>query len=64
MYVKIVLKIHPQQKVSEHISSGFSMSIISSFKSNENKHDVFRGKDCMEKFCESFRGHAMRIILF
>ena len=27
-------------KVSEHIPSGFSMSIISSFKSIENKYDV------------------------
>ena len=33
-------------KVSEHIPSGFSMSTISSFKSLENKQDVYRGKDC------------------
>ena len=32
-------------KVSEHIPSGFSMSTISSFRSIENKHDVYRGKD-------------------
>ena len=31
-------------KVSEHIPSGFSMSTISSFKSVENKHDVYGGK--------------------
>ena len=30
-------------KVSEHIPSGFSMSTISSFRSIENKHDVYRG---------------------
>ena len=40
-------------KVSKHIPSGFSMSTISSFRSIENKHDVYRGKDCMKKFCES-----------
>ena len=39
-------------KVSKHVPSGFLMSIISSFRSIENKHDVYRGKDCMEKFCE------------
>ena len=39
-------------KVSEHISSVFSMSIISSFMSIENKHDVYRGKRCMKTFCE------------
>ena len=39
-------------KISEHISSGFSMSTISSFRSIENKHNVYRGKDCIKKFCE------------
>ena len=38
--------------VSEHIPSGFSMSTISSFRSIENKHDVYRGEDCMKMFCE------------
>ena len=32
-------------KVSEHIPSGFSISTISSLKSIENMHDVYRGKD-------------------
>ena len=30
--------------VSEHILSGFSMSTISSFRSIENKHDVYKVK--------------------
>ena len=51
-------------KVSKHIPSGFSMSTISSFRSIENKHDVYRGKDCMKKFCEFLREHAMKIINF
>ena len=51
-------------KVGEYISSGFSMSTISSFKSIENEHDVYRGKECIEKFCESLREHAMEIINF
>ena len=37
-------------KVSKHIPSGFSMSTIYSFRSIENKHNVYRGKDCMKKF--------------
>ena len=37
-------------EVGEHIPSGFSMSTISSFE-----HDVYRGKECMKKFCESLR---------
>ena len=40
------------------------MSTTSSFKSIENKHDVYRGKDCMKNFCESLRDHAMKIINF
>ena len=51
-------------KVSEHIPSGFSMSTISSFRSIENKNDVHRGKDCMNKFYEFLTEHAMKIINF
>ena len=40
------------------------MSTISSFRSIENKHGVYRGTDCMEKFCEFLREHAMKIISF
>ena len=51
-------------KVSKHTPSGFSMSTILSFKSMENKHDLFRVKGCMKKFCESLREHAMKITSF
>ena len=50
-------------KVSKLIPSGFSMP-ISSLRSIENKHDVYRGKDCMKKFCEFVREHTMKIINF
>ena len=46
------------------------MSSISSFRSIGNKYDVYRlyekdcMKDCMKKFCESLREHAMKIINF
>ena len=45
---------------SKHITSGFSKSTISSFRSIENKHGVYRGKDCIKMFCESLREHAMK----
>ena len=51
-------------KVSKHISSGFSMSTILSFKSIENKHNVYGVKNCMNKFCESLRENAMQVINF
>ena len=40
------------------------MSTILPFKSLESKHDVYRGKDCMEKLSESLREHAMKTINF
>ena len=51
-------------KVSEHIPLGFLMSRISSFRSIETKHDVYRGKDCMKNLCEFLREHTMKIINF
>ena len=40
------------------------MFIISSFRSINNKNDVYRGKDCMKNFCEILREHAMKAIDF
>ena len=41
-----------------------SSSTISSLKSIANKHDVYRGKDFMKKFCENLRKHTRKIISF
>ena len=57
-------KTSSKTKADEHIPLGFSMSTISSFKSTENKHDVYRGKDCMRKYCESLRQLAVEVINF
>ena len=40
------------------------MSAILPFKRIENKHDKYRGKDCMKRFRASLREHAMKIINF
>ena len=40
------------------------MSTISSFRTIENKHGVYRGKNCMKKFRGFLREHAMKIINF
>ena len=52
------------RNLNENIPSCFPMSAISSFRSIGNKHDVYRGKDCMKKFCKSWREHTMKIINF
>ena len=46
------------------IPSGFSMSTISLFRSIENKHDIYRGKDCITKFSGFLREHPTKIINF
>ena len=51
-------------KVFEQIPSGFSMSTISSFRRIENKHDVYRSKDCIKKVFEFLREHAMKMVNF
>ena len=40
------------------------MSTLFSFRSIENKHDVYRGKDCMKQFSEFLREQGMKIINF
>ena len=37
-------------KIIEHILSGFSKSTISSSKSIENNHHIYKGKDCKKSF--------------
>ena len=51
-------------KENKYIPSGFSMPAIFSFRSKENKHDVYRRKDCMKKVCEFLREHTLKIVNF
>ena len=37
-------------KIGEHILCGYSMSIIWTFDSIENKHTLYRRKDCLKSF--------------
>ena len=50
------------EKKAKHTPSGYSLFTSCSFDSTKNKHDCYRGKDCIEKFCEDLREHAMRIV--
>ena len=40
------------------------MSTIWTFHGIKTKHDVCRGKDCINKFCKSLEEHAMETIIF
>ena len=51
-------------KIGEHISCGYSMSTAWLFDHIENKHTLYRGKDCLKKFFDSLTEHAKNIIDF
>ena len=40
------------------------MSTIWAFDHMETKYTLYRGKDCMKKFCTSLTEHAKNIIAF
>ena len=49
-------------KIGEHVSCKYTMSSIWAFDHRENRHILYRGKDCMKKFCTFLREHAENII--
>ena len=51
-------------KTGEHIICRYSMSTIWGFDHIKNKHTLYRGNNCMKKFCNSLREHAQRIVVF
>ena len=56
-------EISSTAKVSQNIRSGSSVSTISSLRIMQNRHDVYRSKDFMKKFCEPLSEHTMKITL-
>ena len=40
------------------------MPTVWAFDNIENKHTLYRGKDCMKKFCTSLKKHATNVIKF
>ena len=43
------------------ILAEYSISTIGVLDNIENKHNLYRGEDCMKKFYTSFRGHATNV---
>ena len=52
------------EKKSFHESCGYSIDLVSSFDSKQDKHSFYRGRDCSKKFCEDLKKHAIKIINF
>ena len=45
-----------------HERCGYALSLISSFDSRENKHNFYRGRDCIKRFCSDLKMLVTKII--
>ena len=50
--------------VNKHTAFTYSSFTQFSFDSNKNKHDYYRGKDCVKNFCKYLKEHLMKITIF
>ena len=50
------------EKKAMHEPCGYSLDLVSSFDSKQNKHSFYRGRDCIEKFCKDLKELATKII--
>ena len=41
---------------------GYSLDLVNSFDSKQNKHSFYRGKDSTKKFSKDLKEHATKII--
>ena len=49
-------------KINKHTPSGYSLFTHCSFDLTKNKLDCYRGRDCIERFCQDLKDHATEII--
>ena len=52
------------EKKAMHRPSGYSLATCCSFDKSKNERSYYRGKDCMEIFCEDLKDQAMKIISY
>ena len=45
-----------------HEPCGYSLDLVSSFVSKQNKNSFYRGKDCIKKFCSDLKELGTKII--
>ena len=45
-----------------HEPCGYSLDLVSSFDSRQNKHNFYSGKDCIKRFCSDVKDIATKII--
>ena len=50
------------ERKAKHEPSGYSWSLICSFDATKNKHNFYRERNCIEKFCKDLKELGMEII--
>ena len=50
------------ERKAMHEPCGYSLDLVSSFDSKQNKHSFYRGRECIEKFCKDLKELATKII--
>ena len=50
------------EKKAKHEPCGYSLDLLSSFDSKQNKHNFYGGKDCIKSFCSDLKELATKII--
>ena len=50
--------------VNKHTASGYSSFTQFSFDSKKNKHDYYRGKDCVKNFYKYLKEHLIKVTIF
>ena len=51
------------KKKAMHEPCGYSLDLVSSFDSKQNKHSFYRGRDCIEKFSKELKELATKKII-
>ena len=58
------LKKFYTERKAKHTSSCCSLFSNCLFDATKNKLNHYRGKNCIERFCEDLRKHVMKIIIY
>ena len=52
------------ERKATHEPCGYALSLLCSFHSKENKHNFYRGRDCIKRFSSDLKGLGTKIVNF
>ena len=50
------------ERKAMHEPCGYSLDLVSSFDSKQNKHNFYRGKDCIKRFCSDLKELGTKVV--